>query len=308
MAALPGPFYYFLAAGRRKEKPFHGIDVRIQIRFRTIEPNRRGIVRITGEKQAVEAINQRNCIRGVARRGENFQCAAAKVDFEAVVHEQGNVPWLCSIGLGVEIFWQVSANHVRAEFGLRVFSRTLCVGACEARVHAVDESESPVVSDVVVVRVGVQDDDGAARQLRDDLVNVGNSHAGVEEERLLGADDEIGDDFFGLVRFVDGEDARRNFIDFEPRIALQHALQRLIFWTGKRAAPFRNFFCLRCQQDGNEKNRQQPREYFAKAQESSDDDGAESAGCPYVIAARPRQQTTWHFACAPTVNHLPYFS
>jgi hypothetical protein len=70
-------------------------------------------------------------------------------------------------------------------------------------------------------------------------VDVSDAHAGVEEESLLRADDKIGDDFFSLVRLVNGENARRDFIDFKPRLVGEYALERFVFRTRKILAPVR---------------------------------------------------------------------
>ncbi len=120
---------------------------------------------------------------------------------------------------------------------MRVVARAFGVGACEGRVHAKDKREKGIAADVVVVRVGIQHDDGAARQLPDDFVDVGDAHAGVEEQGLLGADDEIGDDFFGLVRLVNGENAGRDFVNFKPWLVGQHAFERFVFRAREVLAP-----------------------------------------------------------------------
>jgi len=41
--------------------------------------------------------------------------------------------------------------------------------------------------------------------------DIADAHAGVEEESLLGAYDQVGNDFFGLMRLVDGEGCGRYF-------------------------------------------------------------------------------------------------
>ena len=59
--------------------------------------------------------------------------------------------------------------------------------------------------------------------MRDDFADVGDAHASVEEESLFGADDEIRDDFFSLVRLVNGKNAGSDFVNFKPGIVWQDA-------------------------------------------------------------------------------------
>src|SRR5208282_6839542 len=101
-------------------------------------------------------------------------------------HEERDVPGFGPIGLRVKAFGQSAADHAGGEFFLRVVAGALRVLARKVRVHAVDDGEEGIAADVAVVRVRVQDDDGAIGQLRDDFVNVGDAHAGVEEQRLFG--------------------------------------------------------------------------------------------------------------------------
>ncbi len=108
----------------------------------------------------------------------------------------------------------------------------------EVCVHAVDECELPVTANMIVVRVRVENNDGTRRQLGRDFANIPDAHPRVEQESLFVADNEIGNDFFGLMRFIDGEDARRGFVDLEPRIDSQHTLERFVFRPGKGPAPF----------------------------------------------------------------------
>ena len=44
--------------------------------------------------------------------------------------------------------------------------------------------ELPVAADVVVVGVGVHNDDGKWREFADDFAEVADAHAGVEKERF----------------------------------------------------------------------------------------------------------------------------
>jgi hypothetical protein len=52
---------------------------------------------------------------------------------------------------------------------------------------------------VVVVSVAIENDDGQADELGGHLANVADAHAGVEEQRLFFAEDEIGNRFFRLI-------------------------------------------------------------------------------------------------------------
>ena len=130
---------------------------------------------------------------------------------------------------------------VRGDFGLRVFAGTFCAGAGEGGVHSIDERELPVAADVIVVGVGIEYDDGARGDPRDDNFDVADAHAGIEEQSLLGAYDEIRNDFFSLMRFVDGERGGRDFVNFEPGFIRQNSLQSFVLRAGKTLAPFRFF-------------------------------------------------------------------
>ena len=72
---------------------------------------------------------------------------------------------------------------------------------------------------------------------RSDFANVADAHSGVEEQRLLFSHDKVGNCFFRLMRFVNGEDLGNDLIDLEPRISDRDTLQRLIFGAGQGAAP-----------------------------------------------------------------------
>ena len=128
---------------------------------------------------------------------------------------------------------------IRRDFPLGVLARALRVGPREVRVHAIDRGELPVAANVIVVGVGVENDDGELGEFGGDFLNVADAHAGVEEQGLLLTDDEVGDDFFGLVGFVNREDVRGGFVDFEPGVGDLHALEGFVFGAGERFAPVR---------------------------------------------------------------------
>jgi len=58
-----------------------------------------------------------------------------------------------------------------------------------------------------------------------------DAHAGIEEKRLFFAQNEIGNGFFRLMRFVNGEDLRNNLVDFEQGSVDRYTFQSSIFGT-----------------------------------------------------------------------------
>src|SRR5213594_2224111 len=223
---------------RERRQALYRIDVGVEIGLRTVEPDRGGIIRVAREKKAVGAIEQRDGVRRVARRGKNFQGAAAQVDLEAFVNKARNLPGLRGVRFWIKSLWQIAAELIRRNFRMGILARTFRIRAREAGVRAVDKIELPVAADVIVVSVRVEHDDETRRQLGSNFADVADAHAGVEEKRLLVADNEIRNGFFRLMRFVNGENAGRHSIDFEPRIARKHAFERFVFRARKRAAPF----------------------------------------------------------------------
>src|SRR6267378_1364557 len=217
---------------------FHGGDVGIEIGFRAKQPDRARVVRVAREEQSIAAIEQRDRVGRVAGRGYNLQSAAAEIDLEAVVNRAGDFPGLCRVRFWIEPLWQIAAELAGSNFRLCVFARTFRIRPRELGVHAVDESELPVAPDVIVVSVRVEHDDRARRQLGSDSANVADAHAGVEQERLLVAHNEIGDDFFRLMRLVNGKDSGDDFVDLEPWIVRKNALERFVFRAWQRATPF----------------------------------------------------------------------
>src|ERR1700687_1914138 len=216
----------------------HGIDVGIEIGFRAKQPDRARVVSVAREEQSIGAIEQRDRVRRVTRSGNDFERAAAEIDLEAVVNRAGDFPGFCRVRFWIEPLWQIAAELAGSNFRLRIFARTFRIRPRELGVHAVNKSELPVAPDVIVVRVRVQNDHRTRRQLGSDFANVTDAHAGVEKELLLVAHNEIGDDFFRLMRLVDGENSRQNFVDLEPWIVRKNALKRFVFRAWQRAAPF----------------------------------------------------------------------
>jgi hypothetical protein len=60
-------------------------------------------------------------------------------------------------------------------------------------------------------------------QLDGNCLDVADSYAGVEEQRPLFANDQITNGLFGLVRFVDGENAPGWPVNLEPWVADRNA-------------------------------------------------------------------------------------
>ncbi len=83
----------------------------------------------------------------------------------------------------------------------------------------------------------IQDNDGQASELGDNLLHVADAHAGVEEKGLFFAHDQIGDNFFLLVRLVDGEEPGADAVDLKPLVRYVHALEFAVSRAWKLAAP-----------------------------------------------------------------------
>ena len=69
---------------------------------------------------------------------------------------------------------------------------------------------------------------------RDDFAKIADAHAGVEEQRLFFAHNQVGDGFFRLMRLVNGEDLRDDLIDFKPGIADRDTFESLVFGARQR--------------------------------------------------------------------------
>src|SRR5882757_6199720 len=96
-----------------------------------------------------------------------------------------------SVMLRVKARGQVAANLSGREFGLGVGGGAFGAGAGEVRVHSVDDVKSPVIADVVVVRVGVGDRNGQAGQGVRDFFDISDAQAGVEQQGPLRSDDQV---------------------------------------------------------------------------------------------------------------------
>src|SRR5258708_496345 len=111
--------------GSERREALRGCHVGVEIGFRAEEPNGGGIVRVAGKKQPVGAIEQTDGVRRVARRGNNFQLAAApEIDLGTVVNLDGDSPGFCGIRFWVKSLRQIATELIRRDFGLGVFART----------------------------------------------------------------------------------------------------------------------------------------------------------------------------------------
>src|SRR5882762_2368535 len=136
---------------RKRRNSFHGVDVSIEIGFRAVQPDRARIVGVAGEEQSVDAIEEADGVRRVTGSRNDFECAAAEIDPEAIVNRVGDFPGFRRVYFWIETFWQCAANFIGGNFRLRVLARTFRIRPREFVIHAVDESELPVAADVIVV-------------------------------------------------------------------------------------------------------------------------------------------------------------
>jgi hypothetical protein len=68
---------------RERGQATNGSGVGIEIGFRPEEPDGRGVVGVTGKKQTVGAIEQRDGVRRVAGGCDDFQSATAQIELIA---------------------------------------------------------------------------------------------------------------------------------------------------------------------------------------------------------------------------------
>ena len=134
---------------------------------------------------------------------------------------------------------------LRDNLFLRRGDRPLGVFTRESGVHAVDFAEAPIVAYVVIVRVGVHHADRQIGQALDNFFDVADAHAGIEQQRLFFTDDQVGNDFFLLMRLIDGEEAGADAIDLKPFVRDIDALQLAIGRARQVAAPLRFLVGLR---------------------------------------------------------------
>ena len=92
---------------------------------------------------------------------------------------------------------------------------------------------------MVIVRVGIEDHNGPRGQAGGDVFDVADAHAGVEEKGLLVADYQIGNRFLGLARLVNREGRGSHFVNLEPLLIREHALERFVLRPRQIFAPLR---------------------------------------------------------------------
>src|SRR5260370_22416471 len=99
----------FQLRGERRQALYR-IDVGVEIGLRAIEPDRSGIIHVARGKKTVGAVEQRDGVLRVARRGENFQGASAQVDLEAFVNKARNFPGLRGVRFWSKRFCEISGE------------------------------------------------------------------------------------------------------------------------------------------------------------------------------------------------------
>src|ERR1700732_4102275 len=109
--------------------------------------------------------------------------------------------------------------------------------ASEGCVHAIDSAEAPVVAYVIVVSVRVHYTHRQIGQAFYNLLDIADAHAGIEQQSLFFSDDQVRNNFFLLVRFVNSEQAGTNAIHLEPSVRHVYALQLAVGWAREFAAP-----------------------------------------------------------------------
>src|SRR5579859_3223686 len=150
-----------------------------------------------------------------------------------------------AVSLRIEAGREFAANCSGYNLFLRGGDGSFGVFTGEGGVHAVDFAEAPVVAHVIVVCVRVHHAYGQRREAFDHFPDVTDAHAGVKEQGLLFADDQVGDDFFLLVRLVDGEQSGADAIDLKPLVGDVDAFQLAIGGAREVAAPFGALMGLR---------------------------------------------------------------
>ena len=86
---------------RERGQAMNGSGVGIEIGFRPEKPNGRWVVGITGKKQTVGAIEQRDGVRCVARARDDFQSATAQIEAVALMSVSRDLPRPGSVGFRI---------------------------------------------------------------------------------------------------------------------------------------------------------------------------------------------------------------
>jgi len=102
------------------------------------------------------------------------------------VNRDGNVPGLC--GVFGQAFWEVRRKFRLAPL---LLLRSSTDPFAFLRVNSVSmpktKGKRQFVADVIVMRVRIQDDDWARSEFANDLLDVADAHARVEQDGLLRA-------------------------------------------------------------------------------------------------------------------------
>ncbi len=174
----------------------------------------------------------------MAGRTDYLQRAPTQVNLVAIVQPARNVEWFSGgVRLRIEPYGQGSANFVWGKFRLRVFFRAAGVGPRKVRIHAVHIAKSPVVPNVVVVSMRVHHAHRKFGQSCNYGLDIADTHAGVEQQRFVIANDQIRDDLFQLMGLINGKYAGANLIHLEPRICVWNTLQLAVGRTRQVLAP-----------------------------------------------------------------------
>lgn len=111
---------------------------------------------------------------------------------------------------------------------------------------------------MIVVGVGVQHADGKTGQAFDYLANVADAHAGIEQQGSRLPQDQVGDYFFRLMGFINGENPRTNPVSLKPRILDGDPFQSTVSGAGELLTPLRVLWrSLRSGRRSKQKGRQQ---------------------------------------------------
>ena len=102
--------------------------------------------------------------------------------------------------------------------------------------------EAPIISDMVVVGMRIKHTDRQFGQPFNYGFYISYSHSRVEQDCFLSTDDEIRDHFFKLMRLINGENPRTNFVHLEPLVWNLHPFKIVVSRSRLALAAVR---CLR---------------------------------------------------------------
>ena len=203
-----------------------------EVGFGSEEVDRAGIERVPGEEQTVLAIEQRQRIGRVPGSEQDFELTASQVDPFAIVAPVGHLPGALRVVTGANTRRKHAADPIGSERIAGVDGGvSLRAGVREGRVFIPDVGKFCVPARVVEVRVRVEHGDRQLRQSRDYNADARDSQACVEEQGAVIPNDQIGDDFLELVRFVNRLHFRPDAVDLEPIAVNVDPLERLVLRT-----------------------------------------------------------------------------